>query len=135
MKKVIGIAVGGMAGAVLRYWIRSLDMNGLPWDTLIVNVTGSLLLAFLLTLALEKTRLSVELQSGLTVGFLGAFTTFSAICQEYVTFFSSGQTLLAVLYMAATVALGIAATFAGWRLARRLFSRDDAIPSDEEDID
>lgn len=120
---MVGIAAGGMAGAVLRYWIRSMQMGAFPWDTLAVNVGGSFLLALLMTMALGRLKLSAELQSGLTVGFLGAFTTFSAICQEYVSLIGGGQTLLAVAYMAATVATGLAATYAGWLMARRINRR------------
>ena len=71
MRKITGIAAGGMAGAVLRYWIRNIDMSGIPLDTLAVNVAGSFLLAFILTLILERTKLPAELQTGLTMGFLG----------------------------------------------------------------
>ncbi len=120
---------------MLRYWLRSVDVYGIPWDTLAVNVAGSFLLALILTLALVRLKLPVDIQAGLTVGFLGAFTTFSAICQEYVTFFSSGQSMLGVLYIALTLVLGLAATYAGWRLAWRLSPHDDAMPADEEGKD
>lgn len=39
LRKIIGIAVGGMAGAMLRYWIRSVDVSGIPWRTFAVNVS------------------------------------------------------------------------------------------------
>ena len=133
MRKIIGIAAGGMAGALLRYWIRSVDVSGIPWDTLAVNVVGSFLLALILTLALDKTKLAADVQAGMTVGFLGAFTTFSAICQENVTLFRNGQGWLALLYMTITVALGIAATYAGWRLARRLRPQKEPKTAAEED--
>ena len=132
MRKIIGIAVGGMAGALLRYWIRSIDVSGIPWDTLAVNVAGSFSLAFILTSALNKTKLAADVQAGITVGFLGAFTTFSAICQENVTLLRNGQVWLALLYMASTVALGIAATYAGWRLAQRLRPQEEPDTADEE---
>ena len=54
---MMGIAAGGMAGAVLRYWIRSMELGAFPWDTLAVNAVGSLLLALLLTLALGRLKL------------------------------------------------------------------------------
>lgn len=132
MRKIIGIAAGGMAGALLRYWIRSIDVSGIPWDTLVVNVAGSFLLSLILTFALDKTKLAADIQAGITVGFLGAFTTFSAICQENVTLLSNGQVWLALLYMAITVVLGIAATYAGWRLAKRLRPREELDEADEE---
>ena len=133
MRKIIGIAVGGMVGALLRYWIRSIDVSGVPWDTLVVNVTGSFLLAFILTLALDKTKLAADVQASMTVGFLGAFTTFSAICQENVALFRNGQIWLALFYIAITVALGIAATYAGWCLARRLRPQEEPETAGEED--
>ena len=133
MRKIIGIAAGGMAGALLRYWIRSIDVSGVPWDTLVVNVTGSFLLAFILTLALDKTKLAADVQASMTVGFLGAFTTFSAICQENVALFRNGQAWLALFYIAITVTLGIAATYAGWRLARRLRPQEEPDTADKED--
>lgn len=133
MRKILSIAAGGMAGAVLRYLIRNIDMTGgMPLDTLAVNAAGSFLLALLLTLAMGALHIHDDIQAGLTAGFFGAFTTFSSVCQESVTLFADGHAATAAVYMLLTVVLGLAAAFAGYRLARRLEARGAADGEEDE---
>ena len=81
MKQILAIAIGGAAGAVLRYWtstgIYALVGRTFPYGTLVVNVAGSLLMGFLYVLLVERLALSVEWRAALLIGVLGAFTTFS----------------------------------------------------------
>ena len=76
------IAVGAVAGAPLRYWVQGRVQDALPgslfpWGTLVVNVSGCLLIGLVLTLAEEKDVLSREARLLLVTGFLGGYTTFS----------------------------------------------------------
>lgn len=84
MRKTIFIAVGGSAGAILRYLTGGmLSGNAVfPFGTLAVNLIGCFLLSLLLTEAFELLEMNVDLRLGIATGFLGAFTTFSTVCRE-----------------------------------------------------
>ncbi|MBK6845794.1 MAG: fluoride efflux transporter CrcB [Gemmatimonadetes bacterium] len=80
--RLIGfVALGGAAGSVARFLLGALlqsrDAGAFPWGTFTINLTGSLLLGFLLRVAMASTVMSPELRALLTVGFCGGYTTFS----------------------------------------------------------
>ena len=88
------IAVGGGLGSVARF-IATREMerclgNFLPYGTLIVNVLGSLALGWLATVFLARPEINIALRLGIAVGFLGAFTTFSAFSFESVQLMLNG---------------------------------------------
>jgi CrcB protein len=134
LRKFISIAAGGMAGAILRFLIRSIHFPaGLPWGTLAVNVSGSFLLALIMTAAMGGLRIHEDVKTGLIAGFVGAYTTFSSVCQEGVAYLAAGRAAMAVAYIVLSTALGLAAAFAGYRLAARLTARSAAKAADEEE--
>lgn len=117
--KLLLIAVAGALGAVARYglsgWVQE-RAAFFPWGTLVVNVLGS----FLLGLAfryLEATTLPAEWRQAVTIGFLGAFTTFSTFSYEAVAMIQDGDWHQAGWYVLASVALGLAAVVAGFGAA------------------
>lgn len=119
------VACGGMAGALARYGCMVLfaDLTRrtpFPWAILGVNVLGSLLAGLLFALAHERQWLTVTQQHALSVGFLGAFTTYSAFSVDCVRLLQAGQWALAGSYVLATTVLCFAATAAGFLLARML---------------
>ncbi len=91
-----------------------------PWGTLVVNVTGGLLLGFLLRYAMATPAMSVEMRILLTTGFCGGYTTFSAFSYETAAMLEEGQYERAGTYVVGSVVLSLAATFAGFILAREL---------------
>ena len=117
MQKYIFISIGGIFGAILRYVIRSIPThyyNGnIPLNTLVINITGSFLLALVLTGANEVFKLDADLKLGIATGFIGAYTTFSTLCKETVILLSNGAYLSAVSYAMLSVLLGIAAVYCG----------------------
>lgn len=121
---ILYIALGGIAGTLSRYglegWIQSRTTSGFPLGTLIVNVTGSLLLGFILRLATGATLITPDLRAGLTIGFCGAFTTMSTFSYESVTLLHGGDYLRAAGYMTATIVGCVVAVVAGTALANRL---------------
>ncbi|NKB49548.1 MAG: fluoride efflux transporter CrcB [Alphaproteobacteria bacterium] len=122
MKLVLAIALGGAIGAVGRYYVSvamTLVMgHGFPWGTLVVNVAGSFLMGVLIeTMALVWSP-SMEMRALLTVGVLGAFTTFSTFSLDVATLYERGTPVILAVYVAASVALSILALFAGLRLMR-----------------
>lgn len=114
------IAVGGAAGALLRYgvseWVTA-PRGGFPLATLLANVTGAFLLG-VASLLLVRLEVSAAVRLGLTVGVLGAYTTFSTFSVETLDLVSDGQWRTAALYVVASVAGALAAAWAGQSLAR-----------------
>lgn len=122
MKLVLAIALGGAVGAVGRHYVSVamtlLMGHGFPWGTIMVNVAGSFLMGVLIeTMALVWSP-SVEMQALLTVGVLGAFTTFSTFSLDVATLYERGASLQLASYVVASVAVSIFALFAGLRLMR-----------------
>lgn len=110
------IAVGGGIGAVARYglggWVQDRSGFLFPWGTFIVNVLGSLLIGFSFRY-MEAVRLTPEARAFVTVGLLGAFTTFSTFSYETVKLLEDGALLRAALYSLASLLLGVIAVYAG----------------------
>ena len=116
---LMAVMMGGALGSGLRYWV-ALGLNpsvgdGLPWGTLLVNVSGCLLIGWLATLnAVEHEAIRL----GLLVGVLGGFTTFSSFGLETLRLFQTGQINLAIAYVLLSNAGGIAGAWIGFRLGQ-----------------
>jgi fluoride exporter len=93
------IAFFGAAGCLTRFlvsgWVHTFAGRSLPWGTLVVNVAGSFLLGLLMEWSLRSALLSAEVRIGLTVGFLGGFTTFSTFSYETIRMLEEGSFLQA----------------------------------------
>jgi CrcB protein len=121
---LFGIALGGAAGTLARYGLGGIAQRFsafFPYGTLTINVTGSLLLGFLVRYLLA-TPASPELRAALTIGFCGGFTTFSTFSYEAAALIESGSVGRALLYMTASVTLSLAATFTGFAIARAVLA-------------
>ncbi|HKV73244.1 MAG TPA: fluoride efflux transporter CrcB [Gemmatimonadales bacterium] len=118
------IAIGSAIGGLSRYWLGGLIQRAhggpFPLGTLVINVTGSLLIGFLLRYSLDTTAVSAEMRGFLTIGFCGGYTTFSTFSWETVALIEDGDWRRASLYILASVILSIAGTIAGVALARQL---------------
>ena len=92
---ILFIGVCGGLGCVARYllsgWTYQLLGRTLPYGTLLVNTLGSFLLAALMIFGLRSALFSPELRLGLTVGFLGGFTTFSTFSYETLRLLEEGS--------------------------------------------
>ncbi len=86
--------------------------------TLLANVSGAFVLGLLATLFLERMDVSTHVRLGITVGVLGAYTTFSTFSLETLDLFNDGEWHIALLYVVASVAGALAAVWAGQALAR-----------------
>lgn len=112
------IFVGGALGTLLRAGLAEAfpPMAGeWPWATFLVNVVGAALLGYWFT-TLPHTSYRRPL---LTTGFCGALTTFSTVQLELVEMIDAGRLSLAVLYLTASVAAGLAGVQAATAVARR----------------
>ena len=110
------VALGGALGAVARYgisgWVYDRMGETFPWGTVVVNVLGCLALGAVVRW-LHVSAVPPEIRPFLTIGLLGAFTTFSTFSYETVALLQEGQWLRAGLYVGASVALGLIAMVAG----------------------
>ena len=122
----IWVALGGAAGALGRWSMSSAVYAGLgvgwPWGTFAVNVAGCLGLGVVVVWADAATS-GEWIRSGLGIGFLGAFTTFSTFSIETVRLAQEGEGGKAAIYVFASVLIGISAVLAGmaagrWGIAR-----------------
>ncbi len=122
--QVLAIAIGGAAGAVLRFWmstgIYSIFGRGFPYGTLAVNVLGSFLMGLTTVLLLERMAVSAEWRAALLIGLLGAFTTFSTFSMETWHLIAEGAMGKALLNMALSVLLCLLAVWFGIILGRQL---------------
>jgi fluoride exporter len=124
MTQVLAIAAGGAIGALLRYWtslaVHSRLGTGFPYGTLAVNVLGSLLMGFLYIWLIERLAAGPALRAFLLIGVLGAFTTFSAFSMETLNLIEGGQAGKALLNIAVSITVCIAAAALGIFAARQL---------------
>jgi len=124
MMNFISVAMGGALGAMARYglgvWISGRWTHDFPLHTFLINISGAFLLGFLNTLLLDKLTLSPEMRLALTVGFLGAFTTFSTFGYETLMLMKDGAMLTALIYTISSILVGFAGVFLGMGLARLL---------------
>ena len=110
------IGLGGALGAMARYglsgWVQGLVDSTFPLGTLAVNVLGSFLLGFSLYV-LESTAPTAEVRSLVTMGFLGAFTTFSTFSYEALVLLEGGEWFRGGLYIGGSLILGLAGVLMG----------------------
>ena len=130
MNLLVWVALGGALGAVARYglsgWVQSGSAGTFPWGTLVVNILGCFLLGFAFRV-LQLSALSPALRGAVTVGFLGAFTTFSTFSLEAIGLIQDGRWGRAVGYIGGSVALGLIAVLAGLWIAASL-QRPGGVP-------
>jgi len=119
-------AIGGALGTALRYLltlaIQERAAGGFPIATLLINITGSLLLGFLMRYGLEGSSASPELRLMLTTGFCGGFTTFSTFSYETARLLEGGEWQRGVAYIVASVVACLGGTVIGFALARTLLA-------------
>ena len=118
---ILFIAIGGGLGSVLRYLLGGMAQRsagiGFPVGTLVVNVTGSLLIG-----ALSQHFMNVQThplaRAALITGLCGGYTTFSAFSLETAGLIEGGEMTRAAAYVVLSVFLSLAATFAGMAVVK-----------------
>jgi CrcB protein len=120
--RTIWIGVAGFAGAISRYevegWVARWTKGAFPWGTFVVNLSGCLVLGFMIALFTERLLPHPELRAALTIGFVGAYTTFSTFAYETLRLGQESATALALVNVLVSVAAGIAAAWLGTVLGR-----------------
>jgi CrcB protein len=122
MKLLLAIGLGGAMGAIGRHYVISQIAHwfpgGFPLGTLTANVAGSFVMGLLVELMALTWSPPPELRALLTVGFLGAFTTFSTFSMEVVLLYERGALSLAALYVMGSVILSVGGFFLAMALVR-----------------
>ena len=123
---MLAVAIGGAVGAVARYllagWVQALGGASLPWGTLAVNVSGSLAIGFV-AVWLQHVVTVPGARELIVVGFLGSFTTFSAISLETLEMLRVGDWWRAAGYTFGSLFFGVLAAALGATLASSVFQR------------
>ena len=118
------VFIGGGLGAALRHSVNLLSLRlvgtAWPFGTLFINVTGSILMGIVVEVFAQKLSLSPTMRIFIATGILGGYTTFSTFSLEAVLLFERGQSVMAVLYVAGSVLLGVAGLFAGMVAVRAM---------------
>lgn len=124
MTRVVLVAIGGAFGSVARYGVGMLGQQlfgpAFPWGTLMVNLTGSFLIALIMHIALTGSAVSVELRIFLTTGIVGGFTTYSTFNYETLALLNQRAYGLAGLNLAGTVVGCLVAGVLGLAAGRAL---------------
>lgn len=122
IRDLLLVGVGGGVGSMLRFLTSRLSARFISSEwaligTFIVNVVGCFIIGLLAGWLLFNANKSQQLPLLLVTGFCGGYTTFSAFAFENVQLLQSGHTLFSILYIVASVSLGLLAVWAGIKLA------------------
>ena len=114
---MFAVGLGGFVGALIRFFIATrLNREGqMPFGTLVVNLTGSLLIGLILGLELPKFW-TIFLASG----FVGALTTFSTYIKELLLLWSAGQRKEFCFYIVSTLVFGVVFAYTGFVIGQML---------------
>src|SRR5271170_4101704 len=111
------IALMGAVGTLTRYMVQGVVQqrtgSGFPTGTLVVNLTGCLLLGFLGQLTLNRMVIPPEWRIAMTIGFFGGYTTFSSFGWETAKMLEDGEWAHATAYVGASLVAGLLLTLAG----------------------
>ncbi|MCK9916198.1 fluoride efflux transporter CrcB [Microbacteriaceae bacterium K1510] len=118
------VFLGGGLGAALRHGINlgiaRLLGTGFPYATLLINITGSIIMGLAAAYFAFKGDASQHWRLFLTTGILGGYTTFSTFSLDVATLYERGEMGLAALYVLLSVTVSIAGLFAGFAVVRSL---------------
>ncbi len=117
------ILVGGGVGALSRYLVGTAIMTRFggrfPLGTIFINVTGSFLIGFIMTMLTDRLRPHPNWRFLLVVGFLGGYTTFSSFQWESLGLIKDGGRWLGLLNLIGSVVLGYVAVWLGVEVAAK----------------
>ena len=118
MIKILYVGAGGFIGAILRYLVSSFVQNlthsiSFPYGTLVVNISGCLIIGILSQLVELQTFITAEIRLFLMIGLLGSFTTYATFSNETMNLFMSQRFFLGLMNIVSHVVLGLAGVILG----------------------
>ena len=124
MRTAAAIAVAGAIGALARYGLEGLVTRrapgAFPWGTFAVNVSGAFVLGFVFTVMTEQFTVAPWIRGAVTIGLLGAYTTFSTLSFESYRLLEDGAIGIAAANMFGSLAAGLGAVYLGVITGRAL---------------
>jgi fluoride exporter len=121
---VLWVGVGGFLGANARYllggWIASRYGTLFPLGTFVINITGSFILGFFLTLAQERLIVNPNARLFFAVGFVGAYTTFSTFEYESIRLLQNRELFFGLVNVVGSILTGALAVLGGIALASKV---------------
>jgi CrcB protein len=124
MRTALAVAAAGALGALARYGLEGLVSRrapgAFPWGTFAVNITGAFVLGFVFTVMTEQLTVAPWIRGAVTIGFLGAYTTFSTLSFETYRLAEDGALGLAAANALGSLAAGLTAVYLGVVAGRAL---------------
>ncbi len=124
LTQVLWLSLGAVLGANARYWLGQWAANrfgtDFPYGTLIINVTGSLVLGLFLTVATQRALIDPRYRLLIAVGFCGSYTTFSTYAWESINLMLSGSWAAGLVNLLGSTVLGLVAVGLGIWIGRAL---------------
>ena len=123
MRTVMAVGVAGFVGAIARYGIDGLivqrSAGSFPWDTFVINISGSFVLGLLFAVLVEgRVAVAPWIRTAATVGLIGAYTTFSTLTLETFRLVEDGSYLLGIANAVGSLTIGLVALYVGVVLGR-----------------
>lgn len=121
MKNILLVGLGGGIGSIARYlcqrWFMLYYPSSFPWGTFAVNITGCLLIGIFWGMTFKSFAEAETWKLLLMTGLCGGFTTFSAFTLEGAGLLKEQKLFLFFIYILASVAIGLLATYAGMKIS------------------
>jgi len=122
MQKTILIALAGLTGTLLRYWLSGYVARQygetFPWGTMAVNLIGCLVTGAVFYVTEERFLINPTVRTVILIGLLGGFTTFSSYGLQTFTLLRDGEYGLATLNVVTSNVLGLFMVWAGYTLGK-----------------
>ncbi len=123
LKECIFVGLGGFSGAVLRYLLTLIPVkSNFPLMTFIVNISGAVLIGFIIGAAGLIPNVSQSLVLFAKTGVCGGYTTFSTFALESVNLFKNQHRLLGICYIVLSVIVCLLGVILGQYLAKLIFN-------------
>ncbi len=117
IKNFLLVGIGAGIGGMIRYLMSLVfKSQSFPFNTLLINVLGSLIIGILFSITERQTQSSEQIKLFFATGICGGFTTFSAFSLENMQLLKTGNYIAAISYITLSVLFCIAAVFAGYKL-------------------